>query len=557
MIPEGSSLVLHSGQQFPGHLVDFAAALKAGILFPQWSVFARGGFGSPYLGYYQPGFFYLGSICLWLTKSPQNAIALGATLFAIIGAAGMLSLSRHIFRSTPKAIRNNLSTIATAAFLFHPYHQVNLYQRGDYSEFACAMILPWALLMALRTLTKQPRVWLDRLPATTLTLAACVILHPLIAYPLFLVLGLLSLRLLPALAIASLLAAFYWVPLLAEMRFIAVDKAFVPELQPARHLLSLSHSLLINYLDTTPTPFTYQPNWWLIAFAGCGILLALRPRAPLYRMAILATGTTIALVFMMTPASLWIWEYFPLLSKLQFPWRLQNFAAISTAILAGLGIAQSRRIGTLPVIIITALLAIPLARNTPHFSHSGRRIENTEDLLRSGFFADSMDEWLPKTATMRMGNPDQPAVTSGPCQATFLKRNPGRISIQLTAITTRTKSPGAPSDHSADCIVTIPQFYYPVGWHAVLVSGPASSPLESPESSKSHDLEIGNFGGFIQILVPGSGLSAEPQHLELSNKMTPWRRLGVGVSLLTAICLAGLTAIAHRRRLSSDDSLTS
>ena len=553
MIPEGYSLTLHSDQQFPGHLVDFAAALKAGILFPQWSVFARNGFGSPYLGYYQPGFYYLASICLWLTKSPQNAIALAATLLSITGAAGMFWLSREIFRSTPKALRDNLSTIATAAFLCHPYHLVNLYQRGDYSEFGCAMVLPWAILMALRSSSKQPRRWLDHLPATAVALAACVILHPLIAYPLFLVLGVLSRRLWPALANASLLSAFYWVPLLAEMPFISVAKAFVPELQPARHLMSLAHSLLINDFNTAPTPFTYQSNWCLLALTGCGMVLALRRRAPFHRIATLATGTTIGLIFMMTPASLWIWEFFPLLSKLQFPWRLQNFAAISTAILAVLGVVQFRRVGTFSAIVIISMLTIPVAWNMNPSIHSGRQIENTDDLMRSKFLADSMDEWMPKTATMRMGDPDQPALTSGPCLAAPLQRNPGRISIQLT--------PNAPShdgppdfSFSGNCIITIPQFYYPVGWHSVLVPGQASSPRES---SNSQELEIRNQAGFIQISVPGSRLSQEPQQLELSNKMTPWRRLGVGVSLITAISIAGLSSFSRRRRFQTDDSLTS
>lgn len=546
MIPEGYSLTLHSDQQFPGHLVDFAAALKAGILFPQWSVFVRNGFGSPYLGYYQPGFYYLASICLWLTKTPQNAIALAATLLAITGAAGMFSLSRQIFRSTPKTIRDNLSTIATAAFLCHPYHLVNLYQRGDYSEFACAMMLPWAILMALRASGSQPGRWFDHLTATAATLAGCVILHPLIAYPLFLVLALLSRRLWLALVIASLLSAFYWLPLLAEMRFISVGKAFVPELQPARHLMSLAHSLLINGFDKTPTPFIYQSNWCLLALAGCGVVLALRRRAPLHRIAIIAVGVTLGLVFMMTPASLWIWEFFPLLSKLQFPWRLQNFAAISTAILAVLGIAQFRRVGIVPAIVIAILLAIPLAWDMAPSVHSGRRIENTDDLMRSNFLVDSMDEWMPKTATMRMGDPDQPALTSGPCQAAPLQRSPGRISINLSAF----PGPGGASDGtsnlSGDCIVTIPQFYYPVGWHSVLVPGPASSPRES---SRSQDLEIKNQDGFIQISVPGSNLTPEPQQLELSNKMTPWRRVGVATTLLTAIGLYW-----WRRK---DDSLTS
>ena len=553
LIPDGSLLVVHSDQQFIGHLVDFFAALEAGIIFPQWSVFARNGFGSPYLGYYQPGFYYVAAVCLWLTKNPQTAIALATTLLTLVGAVGMFKLSRHLFRFSPSGSPNlspsttdNLAAFATAAFLCHPYQLVNLYQRGDYSEFACAMLLPWSIVFAIHSASEKPRIWLQYLPPTAVALAACVILHPLLAYPMFLAMFFVSRRLWPALTVAGLLSAFYWLPLLAEMQFITVDKAFVPELQPARHLLSLSHALMIPSSTTgaSSAPFILEPNWALVGFAACGILSTLRRGGSLHRLAAIVTAITFVVIFMMTPWSLWIWEYLPFLAKLQFPWRLQNFAAILTAILATIGLAQFRRTETFSYIVITALIAIPVAWNMTS-TKPGRPIENTDDLARSGFLVDTMDEWMPKTATIRMGLGDQPALVDGPCQAGRIHRSPGELRIPLSL----TPGLSKPPQLSDTCIVTVPHFFYPAGWHAALRL-PA-------QPAQINTLAMANRDGFIEISVSTSALTVEPQDAVLSNKMTPWRKIGVGVTMFTAFFLAGLSAFFRRRRFRTDDSLTS
>ena len=590
LVPNGAVLDLHSGQQFTSHLIDFFASLKSGTIFPQWSVFVRSGFGSPYLGYYQPGFSYIASICLLLTGDPQRAVALATTLFTVIGATGMFAFARRLFRSTDK-IQGYETTvaasIATVAFLGHPYLGVNLYERGDYSEYACAMVVPWVLAIAYADvidfqsarqhasrhacLRSCLRGWLGVCPLAG-ALAACVVLHPLLAYPLFVVFLVLPVfarhvpnarRLWPALAAATLLSAFYWLPLLGEMHLVALDKAFPPELQPARHLLSLGQTLLLN--SQSPGPFSFQPNWALMAFAGAGIFVAMRRASSFRKVALIATATTAALIWMMTPASLWIWNWFPLLAKLQFPWRLQNFAAISTAILATVGASElvkqlslkktsSRRpwlraVVTATTVLFVILLLVPFAftagKSQPEFL-----IRITGDLITSGFTGDLMDEWMPRTATMRTGRPDQAALIAGPCTAGPVLRSPGQIRVAVVP-------GGAPSHQGSDekCVVTIPQFYFPIGWRAE---------VETPNSSHMNErIEILNRDGFMEVALPrpASGLvhdqARDPdqksdqksgQTIVLTNIMTPLRRWGVALSAATAIALVGLWICRRRVR---------
>ena len=586
LVSDGTVLDVHSGQQFTSHLIDFFASLKSGTIFPQWSVFVRSGFGSPYLGYYQPGFSYIASICLLLTGDPQRAVALATTLFTVIGATGMFAFARRLFRSTDKIQGYETAvaaSIATVAFLGHPYLGVNLYERGDYSEYVCAMVVPWVLAIAYADVvdfqsTRQHasrrfwlRGWLGLCPLAT-ALAACVVLHPLLAYPLFVVFLVLPVfarhvpgarRLWPALAAAALLSAFYWLPLLGELHLVALDKAFPPEFQPARHLLSLGRTLFLN--SQSPGPFSFQPNWALMAFAGAGIFVAMRRASSFRKVALIATATTAALIWMMTPTSLWIWNWFPLLAKLQFPWRLQNFAAISTAILATVGASElvkqlslkktsSRRpwlraVVTATTVLFVILLLVPFAftagKSQPEF-----QIRTTGDLITSGFTGDLMDEWMPRTATMRTGRPDQAALIAGPCTAGPVQRLPGQIRVAVVR-------GGAPSHQGSDekCVVTIPQFYFPIGWRAE---------VETPNSSHMNErIEILNRDGFMEVALPrpASGLghdqAREPdqksdqksgQTIVLTNIMTPLRRWGVALSAATAIALVGLWICRRRVR---------
>jgi len=499
LVSAGETLDLHSGQQFTGHLIDFAEVLKSGHLFPQWSVYARGGLGSPYLGFYQPGFAYVASACLIVTGDPQTAIALAISLFTVIGALGAFYLARKIFN------KDLIAAAVAMAFLAHPYVTVNLYERGDFAEFAWAMTLPWAFVG----------------PARTLALAACVVLHPLLSYPLFLGMAVASRRNWPNLAIAALLSAFYWFPLLRELDLVSVDKAFVPALQPARHMLATGHVMMTGSFDDAP--FHYQPNWVLYAAAFYGAVGAFQKKDPLRRVALGSAAAIAGLWFLMSPASMPVWNHFPLMSKLQFPWRLQNFVALAIALLAGCGLSRlarelrTSRLKSIPVAAVAVMIGLPLVAIHPRVS-TQPPLRNIDDILRSGFLGDPMDEWLPRNATVRFGNPDEATrirEVTGPCEASGVRRSPGRLWFNVTQTANPDRAP-------TSCEVTIPQFFYPGGW------------------SLTPDLPLRERDGFIAIAIPASMLASEPQEIVLTSKSTLNRRIGIALSVMALMALSAV-----------------
>ncbi len=507
LVSSDETLDLHSGQQFTGHLIDFAESLKSGNLFPQWSVYARGGLGSPYLGFYQPGFAYIASACLVMTGDPQTAIALAISLFTVMGAIGIYFLARKIFNSGLIA-----ASVATA-FLGHPYMAVNLYERGDFAEFAWAMTLPWVFTG----------------PARTLALAACVLLHPLLSYPLFLGMAFASRRNWPSLTIAALLSAFYWLPLLRELDLVSVDKAFVPALQPARHMLATGHVLMVG--SNAPAPFHYQPNWILQLVALAGAFSALQKKDPLHRVALSSVVVLAGIYFLMSPASLPLWNYFPLLSKLQFPWRLQNFAALAVALLAGCGLSRlarevkSPRLKSFALAAVAMMICLPLASTSPRLSPQPP-LRTVDDILRSGFLGDPMDEWLPRNATVRVGNPDEATRSResiGPCEISSVRRSPGRLSFSAKP----SSNPGAAP---TSCEVTLPQFFYPGGW------------------TLTPDIPLRERQGFIVIDIPVGNLAEGRQEIVLTSKSSPGRRAGIAISTLALLGLPVTAALRKRQR---------
>jgi len=117
--------------------MEFLDLLRAGYLFPTWAVDFRGGLGSPYFGYSEPGFFYVASAFAAVLPLP---FALGAAAFALAlaGYAGMVALVRPRF-GTAAAV------LAGTTLLVSPYVRTDLHGRGDFPEFMGMMLLAPAL----------------------------------------------------------------------------------------------------------------------------------------------------------------------------------------------------------------------------------------------------------------------------------------------------------------------------------------------------------------------------------------------------------------------------
>ena len=74
----------HEEGTYVYRLIEFRDCLASGYWFPQWCTDFRGGLGSPYFSYYQPGFFYVAALGSLLV-SPVRALGVAIWVFSLLG----------------------------------------------------------------------------------------------------------------------------------------------------------------------------------------------------------------------------------------------------------------------------------------------------------------------------------------------------------------------------------------------------------------------------------------------------------------------------------------
>lgn len=331
-----------------GHLsllVAFDRALRAGALYPAWLPDYYLGYGGPVFVFYSPAAFYLAEVFRLAGAGFGASIKCMYLATLLLSGLGAYLLARSLLGSLPAAL------LAAVAYVYAPYHLVDVYARGAIAESLAYALAPFPL-WALHRLAAQctPRGTRRWTAAAALLLASVVLAHQLTAmflFPLALAFALLAapnrarrLWALGALALALLVSAGYWVPAMVEQPFAHVQD-FTTEggqvwmfLAPLAALQQWTPAAVYDYrlglLQTT------------LALAGLATLTWQRfPRRltwalpvtchPLWLMPVVAA----VCVFFNTPWSRGLWLVIPGIRYTRYPFRLWLFVALAGALLAG------------------------------------------------------------------------------------------------------------------------------------------------------------------------------------------------------------------------------
>jgi hypothetical protein len=373
----GASPCTHDGGLYYHYAATLKHTVKQGILFSRWLPDLAFGYGYPL-------FNYRGPICHYLALGLQ---AIGLTVpwalnlvyvLSILGSAvGMYLLARDLF-----GVKAGL--VAAVAYAYAPYQFLDALLRGNMPESVALALMPFVLWVFRRLALWGGRRWFL---AAVGSLAALYLSHnisSLLFTPLLLAYLVMLrwvyrrgghwTRVALAFGLALGLSAFLWFPALGEKGYVQLDMARttrnndfhynflgLPEMlappaavdtslmnPPMRIHLGMVQALLgglglILGLVLTVRRMKHRDRGASREQAGPGSkaaygsgLGARRPR-DLERAAslILSAAFAVLYLFITTPASEWIWEHVPLLSFVQFPWRLVGRAALPVALLAG------------------------------------------------------------------------------------------------------------------------------------------------------------------------------------------------------------------------------
>jgi hypothetical protein len=337
-----------SDESHIANLYEMIRATSGGQFPPRWAPDMSFNFGYPLFNFYYPLPFYLGAIFPMVFKS-SLIFSLKSVFFLSVLLSGIAFyfLCRKFFSRL-------VSFSSTVVYLYTPYRAVDLYVRGAVGEMWGFVFMPLVLLLALNLMEKR-------------TLRTVVFLAPSIA-GLFLAHNLTPIIFLPVLAIfiavyvltssparersktlmsvflaiilGLAISAYYWLPALAEKKFIQPGTPF----NPFDHFPFIKQLIIPSW--------GYGASVWgpgdqmsfqigvvnLLAVAGGLLLLAVGwKKITKVNRWILCTSILLFLIviFLMNVRSWFIWRLLPLGDYIQFPWRLLMITTFISSLLVG------------------------------------------------------------------------------------------------------------------------------------------------------------------------------------------------------------------------------
>jgi hypothetical protein len=141
--------ITHDMQLHFDQMRSFYTGLSAGVLYPRWQEDTNRGFGAPTMNYYSPGIYYLTSACFWLTQNWNLALWVTHLLMMAASALAFFLYARRLLALLP-------ALLATAFYIFAPYHIVDQYQRGAIAELLTFVWMPLVLYFIDRLFFDAP-----------------------------------------------------------------------------------------------------------------------------------------------------------------------------------------------------------------------------------------------------------------------------------------------------------------------------------------------------------------------------------------------------------------
>ncbi len=313
---------------------------ERGIFFSRWSPDMAYGFGYPLFNYYAPLPAYIASAIGVAGAGAQLGLRQTfAGLFFIAGFGMYGWLKTHFSRSG--------AIVGAAAYMYAPYFGYNIYFRGNLGESVGLALAPYALWGIAQWGRKGESKWLL---LGTLSYAGILLSHNifalifsplLIAYAGFEVwqidrsgIGRRFGRLAWAVVLSIGLAAIFWLPALMELDYIQAQTTYGEHFQYYNHFISIREIFAppaINYSNlVNPSPAR------TVGLAG--ILIGLpaffcKPATRDQKRHIwFFAAAAFFYLFLTTAYSSSIWRHLPLMSFIQFPWRLFGVAALCLAV---------------------------------------------------------------------------------------------------------------------------------------------------------------------------------------------------------------------------------
>ena len=330
------------------------------------------GYGYPVFNFYPPLFYFLGALIANLGANIVMATNLSLFIAIFLSSCTMYLFARELWGKEG-------GFISAIAYLFAPYHIVDLYLRGAAAETMSFVFLP-LILWSFYKLKQTP---LKRYKALSALSSGCLLLThngiSMIFFPLIPIYILLLywpysysrltslLQSFWALALGVGLAAFFWLPALVEKKFVHTE-LLTQGNEDFHKNFAYFKDLFSPLWGNTMPYFGESHTYCQIGLVHCLVALIvlmgfnkiIRQNPSLKKQILFFVIVLIGAIFFTLPYSILIWEHIHTLQYLQFPWRFLTIAVLAISVIAGgivLLIQQKHQLKLAFIVVLAVFLA--------------------------------------------------------------------------------------------------------------------------------------------------------------------------------------------------------
>lgn len=368
--------VTHDTQDHIARIANFYQNLSEGVLVPRWAANLNYGFGHPILEFLYPLPSYFASLFHFLGFSFIDSTKLVYGIAMIASGFTMYLFAKAMFGKSA-------GVVGAILYMYAPYRFVDLYVRGDIGEHVAFVFLPlvfWGLYKLYQD-GGQRYVLLTGLFVALFILAHNAI--SLMTMPLVLAFALylwwrkkyerkFFIGVAAGIILGFLLASFFWVPALLEGQYTL--RNIVTKGQYATKFVNIQ-ALLYGPWSYSSWDITGKNNLtvqlgivqWIFLFLSLGMFLYYtKQKRTFYIFEFGLILFTMLAIFLMLPASNFIWSRVALLQNFQFPWRFLAIPVFTLSLLAALLVSRLVGLYKYLVVALVALSVLFLSKDYMH-----------------------------------------------------------------------------------------------------------------------------------------------------------------------------------------------
>lgn len=337
-------------------LVELDLALKDGHFPSYWAKDLGWGYGMPLFHFYAPLPYFIAEIFHLIGFNFLNSIKATFCLTFIIGFFGMFFLAKKFWGWFG-------GLIAAISFIYSPYRAVDFYVRGALGELLALSLIPWVLWLFLELIdnfeSKKEKIT-KKIMLSALFLALFFLSHTvlnLITFPFFLFWVLLFwfiqrrkftdlFKIIIVFFLGFSLSGFFLLPAFLEKKYTQVESLTLDYSHYSHHFLYW-HQFLRGYwgyggsVDGPNDGLSFHLGkvhlfFVFLTFVSIYFFLCFNKkitRKEVSAFFIILIGFFFA--FLATYKAKFIWDTFPLMAYIQFPWRFNSLLIVILAFLSG------------------------------------------------------------------------------------------------------------------------------------------------------------------------------------------------------------------------------